>query len=207
MIGRVLYRIFRRRILKYYYSEQSKVKGFDKMEKSFVDSNGKQYYRCVRDLDMPIKRFKECQQLLRLISSGISEENIRLITQAMRKAINEGRKPNIAEIGFLIGEIDKRNGVYVDPDMLFECAAIMYIREDENPIEIDPAIQKQKVEQLKIDSQGGLYDFFTSAGLSDYIPFVGTTENEFTEYLKESEVKMKALNIHLQKYITEPELS
>lgn len=207
MLGRLLYRIFRRRILKYYYSEQSKVKGFDKMEKSFVDSKGRQYYRCVRDLDMPIKRFKECQQLIRLISSGISEGNMRLITQAMRKAINSGRKPDVVEIGFLINEIDKTIGVFVDPDMLFECAAIMYIREDEHPCEIDPEIQKQKVEQLKLDSQGGLYDFFISAGLSDYIPFVGNTEKEFSEFLKESEIKLKVMNIHLQKYITEPELS
>ena len=56
---KVLYRIFRVQFLKLYHSEQSSVVGFSKMEKAFVDSKGKVYYKSVRDLDMPLKRFKE----------------------------------------------------------------------------------------------------------------------------------------------------
>lgn len=204
---RVFYLIFKRQILKCYYSEQSKSIGFSKMERAFVDSKGRVYFRSVRDLDMPIKRFKESQKLLQLMSSGLSEANIGLVLEAMKTAINSNRKPDLVEVGALIKELERRMGVFVDPDMLFSCAALMYVREDENPTEIDPAIHKEKIEQLKLDSQGGLYDFFYSTGLMPYIPFLGSTENEFEEYLRESEVKMKALQMHLERYTTAPALS
>lgn len=204
---KLFYILFKRRILKIYYFEQSKSNGFDKMEKKFVDSKGLTWFRAVRDLDMPIKRFKESQKLLMLMKAGLSEDTIKLICTAMKTALNSGRKPDIAEIGFLVNEMERRIGVFIDPDMLFQSAAIMYVREDEIPTEIDPAIHKEKVEQLKMDSTGGRYDFFCSMGIMDYIPFLGTTESEFEEYLTESEIKMKALKMHLEKYITEPVLS
>lgn len=203
MFTRLLYRIFRRQFLKYYHSEQTKGNGFEKMEKVFVDSSGRVYYRYSRDLDMPINRFKEVQKMLMLIKAGISEDSIKLFISSMKDSINGGKKPDIAKIGFFITELESRLGVFVDPDTLFSCAALMYIREDESLIEVDSVVHKEKIEQFKIDSQGGLYDFFYSAGLTDYIPFVGTTENEFNEYLRESELKLKALTMYMERYSTE----
>ena len=202
---KVLYRIFRVQFLKLYHSEQSSVVGFSKMEKAFVDSKGKVYYKSVRDLDMSLKRFKEVQKLLMLIKAGLSEDTITLIIKAMKVAINSGRKPDVAEIGFLINEMERRIGVFVDPDMLFDCAAYMYVREDEIPTEISQTIHKEKIEQFKIDSKEGLYDFFYSAGLLNFIPFLGSTESDFNDYFQESEIKMKALQIHLKAYTTESE--
>lgn len=203
MLSRVLYSILKRPFLKYYHSEQSNVKGFESMQKAFVDSEGAVYYRYHKDLDMPIKRFKEVQKMLMLIKAGLSEDTLTLIISNMKEAINGGKKPDIVRIGFLVTEMDLRKGVFVDPDMLFSCAALMYIREDEDPKEIDPIKHKSKIEQLKKDSQGGLYDFFYSAGLTAYIPFLGTTEKEFEEYLEESGLKLKALKMYLEKYSIE----
>lgn len=206
MLSKVLYSIFKRQFLKMYHLDQPKI-GFDRMEKAFVDSNGMIYYRCVRDLDLPMERFRRAQRQLQLIKAGLSEDSLSLIVKTIITAINGGKRPDVAEIGFLVKEMDKRIGVLVDPEALFDSAAIMYIREDESPIVIDQAIHKQKIEQFKLDSQGGLYDFFYSTGLTAFIPFVGITESEFEEYLKESEIKMKALTMHMQKYITESESS
>jgi hypothetical protein len=204
MFLKVLYTLFRRQILELYHKEQPKRNGFDGMQKAFVDSSGRVYYQYVRDLDMPIKRFRECQKMLQLIKAGLSEGSLKMILALMRKSINSGVKSDIVKVAHMIEEMELRMGVFVDPEMLFKTSALMYVREDENPYEVDPLIHKQKIEQFKIDSEGGLKDFFYSTGIAAFIPFVGTTEEEFSEYLRESEFKMKALTMYLEKYTTEP---
>lgn len=202
MLGKILLRVFRKQILESYYSERSKSKGFESMEYVFTDSNGKRYFKNSRDLDMPIKRFREVQKMIMLIKAGLSEDSVPLILSNMKDALNSGKKSDISRIGFLVEELSLRVNIWIDPDTLFKTAALMYIREDENPTDIDLSIHKQKVEQFKIDSTGGRYDFFTSAGITAYIPFLGITESEFEDYLMESEIKMKALQMNLEKYTT-----
>lgn len=175
------------------------------MEKHFVDSKGNVYYRYQKDFDIPILRFKEIQTRLALFSSGLSETSIKLICESMKKALNSGRKSDLAVIGALIIEMEKRANIYIDTDLLMDTACLLYIRGDENPAIIDWSIHKEKVTQLTVDSMGGLYDFFYTTGLVTYLPFVGTTEEEFNLYYRESEVKMKAIQKFNQKYITESE--
>lgn len=189
--------------MKIYFSEQSKKTGFENMEKHFVDSLGNQYYRPKNDFDMPISRFKEIQKRLTLFQSGLSEKSIKLICDSMRKAINGGKKPDVAQIGFLINEIEKRANIYIDTDLLMDTACLLYIRQDENPAVIDWNIHKEKVDRLTIDSKEGLYDFFYMTGLMAYLPFVGTTPEEFDLFYRESEYKMKAIQTFLTKYSTE----
>ncbi len=177
------------------------------MEKHFTDSKGNAYYRYLNDFHIPILRFKEIQKRLVLFNSGLSDKSIKLICEAMKKALNGGKKPDIAEVGFLIKEIEKRADIYVDTDLLMDTACLLYIRQDENPAIIDWTIHKEKIEQLTKDSKGGLYDFFYMTGLTAYLPFVETTKEEFDLFYSESEIKMKATNQYLSQYITEPSLS
>lgn len=203
MVIKLFYKLFKKQLLKIYFSEQPKKSGFENMEKHFVDSEGNQYYRPKNDFDMPILRFKEIQKRLVLLQSGLSEKSIKLICDSMRSAINNGKKPDVAQIGFLINEIEKRANIYVDTDLLMDTACLLYIRQDENPAVIDWNIHKEKVERLTIDSTGGLYDFFYMTGLMQYLPFVGTTPEEFDLFYKESEYKMKAIQTYLQNHSTE----
>lgn len=177
------------------------------MERHFTDSKGNAYYRYNKDFDIPILRFKEIQKRLVLFNSGLSDKSIKLICEAMRKALNGGKKPDLAEIGFLIKEIEKRADLYIDTDLLMDTTCLLYIRQDENPATIDWSIHNEKIKQLTIDSKGGLYDFFYMTGLTASLPFVGTTNEEFDLFYYESEVKMKALNQYLSQYTTEQKLS
>lgn len=173
------------------------------MERWFTDSKGNAYYRYNNDFDIPILRFKEIQKRLVLFDSGLSGKSIALICEAMKKALNGGKKGDTAEIGFLIKEIEKRANIYIDTDLLMDTACLLYIREDESPTTIDWTIHKEKIDQLTIDSKGGLYDFFYMTGLTTYLPFVKTTKEEFDLFYYESEIKMKATNQYLNQYITE----
>jgi hypothetical protein len=202
MIGKLIYKLFKPIFLKHFFNEQSKKTGFENLQKIFIDSNGRTYYTTQNDLDLPIQRSKELQLRIMRMKAGISDDSLNLFCEAMKKALNNGKNPNIAMIGHLVIEIEKRMGIWVDPDLLFDTVAFMYIREDESAVDIDLSIHKEKIEQFKKDSTGGLKDFFYTAGLTKFIPFLGISESEWSEYFRESTIKMKALKIQTENYIT-----
>lgn len=202
MLGRIIYKLFKPIFLKHYFLDQSKKSGFENMEKVFIDSNGKAYYRPINDFDLPHERTKELEKKIMRLKAGLSEEEMDLILDAMEKALNSGKKSELAVIGHCIIEIRKRKEILIHPDMMMDIAALRYIREDEDPSKIDAGIHKDKIAQFKKDSSGGLYDFFYKAGFSQIIPYLSKLEKDWNEYMMESEIKIKALNQHLQAYIT-----
>lgn len=201
-MGKLLYTLFKRQFLKYYFLEQSNKSGFEKMKKVFVDSDGRQYFTPENDFDIPHERTKEIEKKLMRIASGLSDGELNKFFDAMEKALGNGKKPDIAQIGFLIKEMRLRQEILLHPDLMFDMVALKYIREDEDPCIVNVDIHKEKIEQFKKDSKDGLYDFFYGAGLSTYIPYLTKLESEWEEYWRESEIKIKAMNQHLQAYTT-----
>ncbi len=202
MIYKLLYWLFKKQLLKIYYLEQSKKKGFEGMEKKFIDSNTVAYYVPVDEFDMPHLRTKEIQLCVLKIIRGLSDEEIDKIMNAMEVALGEGKKPNIAKIGHLIIEMRKRKEMLLHPDLLLNLVSYHFIREDEDPCVIDKEIHRQKIEQFKKDSQGGLRDFFLGAGLNMYIPYLTKLPHEWDELWETSTVKIAAMNQHLEQIIT-----
>jgi hypothetical protein len=202
MIGKLLYKLTKPFFLKYYFLDQSKRSGFEKMVKAFVDSNTKIHYVATNDFDTPLERVRGIERCVREISAGLSNDEAKKIREAMKKAIGEGKKPNIPMIGHLIIEWERREEMLLHPDAMFELLAYKYIREDEDPSVVDKTIHEQKIKQFRKDSKDGLYDFFYKMGLSAYIPYLTKSENEWNEYYRESEAKIKALGIHLNEYLS-----
>jgi hypothetical protein len=203
MIYKLIYWLFKKQLLKIYYSEQSKKKGFENMTPTFVDSNGKRYFVPVNDFDIPILRTKAIETAILAISRGLSQDELKKFIEAMKKAVGEGKKPDVAMIGHLIIEMEKREDMLLHPDLMFDLVAYRYIREDEDPAVIDKEIHAQKVEQFKKDSIEGLYDFFYAAGVSQYIPYLTKSESEWNELWQDRTAKIKAMNKHLELCITE----
>jgi hypothetical protein len=201
ILSKLLYKLFKRQFLKYYFLEQSSKKGFEKMVKRFVDSEGRIYYSPENDFDTPLERIKAIEICVRQLSAGLSDSEMKKIREAMKKALNEGRKPDLARIGHLVIEMEKREEMVLHPEVMFDLVANKYIREDEDPFIIDKKIHQEKIEQFKKDSVDGLYDFFYRASLAQYIPYLTKLESEWSEYWKESEVKVKALNKQMNDYI------
>lgn len=203
MLGKLLYRIFKKPLLKYYFLEQSKRTGFEKMKKVFIDSNIKSYWVPENDFDTPLERTRAIERCVRKIAAGLSEDEENTWLDAMEKALNSGKKSELSMIGHLIIEKRRRKDMLLHPDLMFELLAYKYIREDEDPSVIDKTIQEEKIAQFRKDSKGGLYDFFYKAGLSAYIPYLTKLESEWSEYWKESEVKIKAMNLQMHDYLSE----
>lgn len=202
MLGKLFYKLFKRQFLKHYFLEQSKKKGFERMKKAFVDSNARIYWTHENDFDTPVERVREVEKCVRKILAGLSADEQKNIREAMKKALGDGKKPNIAMIGHLIIEMERREEMLLHPDLMFDLVAYKYIREDEDPAVIDKDIHRQKIEQFKKDSVEGLYDFFYTAGLSAYIPYLTKLESEWSEYWRESEIKVRVMNEHLTKYLS-----
>jgi hypothetical protein len=202
MIGKLLYKIAKPFFIKYYFLEQSRKSGFEKMLKVFIDSNGKAYYTTQNDFDTPLERTRGIERCVREIGAGLSNDEQKKIREAMKKALGDGKKPNIAMIGHLIIEMERREEMLLHPDAMFDLLAYKYVREDEDPSVVDKDIHQTKIKQFKKDSKDGLYDFFYKMGLSAYIPYLTKSENEWNEYYRESEAKIKALGIHLNEYLS-----
>lgn len=203
MIYKLIYWLFKKQLLKIYYLEQSKKKGFENMQKVLVDSNGKGYLIPINDFDTPILRTKEIENCILALSRGLSNDELKKFIDAMKKATGEGRKPDVAMIGFLLIEMEKRQNMLLHPDIMFDLLAFRLIREDEDPAVIDKEIHREKIVQFTKDSKAGLYDFFYGAGLTLYIPYLTKLESEWSKYWEESTVKVKAMNQFLEHYTTE----
>lgn len=149
------------------------------------------------DFDIPVIRRGESVKYLQELEACLSRDELEMFTTAMEKALEreeKGRhKPDFTTIGFLIKEIQLRKDSLFHPEIMFNLAAVLYIREDEKPAVIDPQIHAQKVEQFKLDSQGGLYDFFYSVGLKEYLPFTKVSPEEFRTYWIQGKAEVEAM--------------
>jgi hypothetical protein len=210
ILARFFYWIFKAQIDKLIFVNQSKKKGFEKLRFEFTDSKGMKYYRFQDDMDIPILRKGELERVLIEIKAGISKDELELIIKAMYKAINneEGGRviPNIALIGHLIEELNNRRELLIHPELLFESVAILYIREDEDPAIVDKEILRNKIEQLKKDSVEGLYDFFYTKGLSEYMPYLPKSEEELMAIYQIGEAKVKGMKTHLSSILGQESL-
>lgn len=202
MIIKLFYRLFRKQILKIYFSEQSTSAGFENMKVQFVDSEGRRYFSPDKDLDLPHVRTQEIQRRLMGVKFGLDDSYVEDFITAVKAALNNGKRPDIAVIGHLINELEARSKIWLHPDVMFDMVAFKYIREDEDPAVIDKNIHIQKVEQFRKDSKEGLYDFFYKAKLTDVLPFLKSLESEFPEFWQESIVQLKAKETQIKSLIS-----
>jgi hypothetical protein len=139
-------------------------------------------------------------------------ENLELLLDKMTEAINRKVKnqmsPDFAMIGHLITEI-KRRAQYLYPgDILMDLIAALYVREDENPSDMDMDLHKWKVEQFKKDSKGGLKDFFYNAGLKKYLPYLEKhTEESIQMHMATAKIQSQSLIDQMHRYGLENSLA
>ncbi len=201
---RRLFNLFKSDFLKFAFDEQSKPVDFNNLETIFLDSNGKKYFRYKDDFDIPILRKGKLEQLIKELGYGISKDELTMFLDAMEKALDKGQA-DVAKIGFIITEMRDRKDILIHPDILFEMVTTLYIREDENPAVIDEEIHAEKYEQLKKDSQGGLYDFFYTAGLTTYIPYLTKLKDDWNLYLEKARAELETQRSFISEKMWEKE--
>lgn len=202
MLNKFIYWLFSKAVLKVYFNSQSKKSGFENMDKAFVDSEGKIYYVPKNDFDYPLSRSKELQKRLKRIDSGLSDSELKRIFEVIKKALNGGKNPDIARIGYAVTEFELREEVFIHEDLWFDLIALKYVREDEPIAVVDWTIHEEKIKQFRKDSTGGLYDFFYKAGLMRFIPYLEKLESDWDVYMDQSTARLKAMEKMNEQYLT-----
>lgn len=188
---------FRNQINRINFNQQSKPKGFSDLTEAFIDSKGKRYYTWVNEFNMPILRFNKLQEHILELQNCFTGNELTKFFDAMETALDDsmnaktekGTVKNIGKIGFLIKEARMRKEMLVHPEILFAMTAAIYIREDQDPTVWDQSEEEEKIEQFKVDSQGGLADFFYSRGLKDYIPYLRDFKGDWETLFQQWEQK------------------
>jgi len=187
------------------FDNQSKPNGFEGAEVVFTDSNGKRYYKYKDDFDLPVARFGKLQDAITELERRLTRNEVELFLNAMEQSIMTGIRSNsqegmvkeFAKLTVLVDEMEFREEVVLHPEIFFDIAAIAYIREDENPAVFDLDIQLQKIAQFKLDSTGGLRDFFYESSLKAYLPFFDLSNSDLGQLfqLMEQTIQSKLASI------------
>lgn len=150
---------------------------FAKMHAVFVDSEGRKYFSYLSMDDCPLPRYEQLQITLQELDNRISYTDLDLFADTILKIANdEKRKTKVTDLGSMALALKKRRELLYEPELMFKMCSILYIREDQDPAVWDEDLEKGKIEQFKKDSRAGLYDFFYSAGLRNYLP--GSTQSK-----------------------------
>ncbi len=186
---------FKEAIHEYCYSHQSKTYK-DNMELAFVDSKNRKYFYFPELKHMPLPLLEKLNELQAQLNSKVPGADLDLWMANVEKVLNSDSKTKITDVSYWLGALKERRTVLYDPTILTEIAALLYIREDENPCVYNKERHKEKFEMLWKDSQDGmkLYDFFQQAGLKGYIPSGSITQTNWSEYLQESMNKIEKFN-------------
>lgn len=189
------------------YAMQHNKKSYkDKLQYAFTDSNGKAYYHFpnLRE-DMPLPLLEVLNSLQEQMMCRIPGRDLDKWIEASEKLMNSNSKTKITDMGHLLGALkDRRDPEIFDYTILMEIAALLYIREDENPCKYNAELHKEKFEMLWNDSKEGalLYDFFQQAGLGGYIPSGSITKESWPKYLEEAAEKIGKFKSILSQTLT-----
>lgn len=197
-ILRFLHKRFKAQYASILYEDAKRPKDFDNMEHCFVDSIGVNYYTWPIKEQVPGLRFSKAESLHVQILAGISHIEWGQFITDMRKAINRQAEgafiPDIARIAVLIEEMDKRATIGMYPDLMYELIATLYVREDENPLDIEDIMLAKKVAQFKKDSRSGVYDFFAKGHIQRYLTSLTMPEKEWMERWNQAELTLKSMS-------------
>lgn len=207
MILKLLYKYFPESFHKLVFEAQYKPKGFEALEFAFVDSEGRRYYKYMSDFELSIKRLGAFEMKFKELQMCLSADELTAVIDAMDVALKAKDKrglmsPDIGMIGHLINEIRNRKENLVHTDIMLQMAAYLYVREDETPEIVDDDIHTQKVKQFTKDSETGLRDFFLTAGLNKYVPYLEQSGYDWDEIFSTQKAKIQGLKEQLENYST-----
>jgi len=199
---------FRAKVNKLWKHKADPLKGTDF---AFVDLQGRKYYRYVDDMDIPVIRKGRIQLFLTELSRGLDGKETAMFLDNMESQLEAAlsQPKNVANVSkylaslmHLVGEMKLRKDNILHPTLLMDMAAILYIREDENPFEFDQALHNKKVETFTSDvsTRLGLYHFFVLARLDAYIPYLPELKQDFKGFYQYLVTKIEAENLALEQY-------
>lgn len=204
LLIRILARIgFKQAIHNYCFTHQSNTY-HQNMQVAFTDSLNRKYFYFPDLKQLPLPLLEKLNELQEQLNCKLPGRDLDAWLSKVEEILNGASQTKITELGYWLGVLKDRKSILFDPTLLTEIAALLYIREDENPGVYNEQIHKQKFDLLWADSQkgGALYDFFQQAGLSRYIPSQNITAENWQQSLTEIMEKINKFNSALTQIST-----
>ena len=174
---------FKKAITEYVFNAQSKTYR-EYLEFAFADTKGRKYYRFNDLKNMPLALLEQLTILQLEVESRIKGADLDEWIAHCKRIVSSGSRTAVADVGHMLGALEERRTILLDPTLMLEMAALLYIREDEDPTQYSKDLHAEKFKQFNEEKAGGLYDFFLSAGLSRYLPSAGFTPIEWEKFLE-----------------------
>lgn len=193
---------FRKAAIDYAFKVRNKPPGFESLSMVFRDKNGHGWFTFNKDFDLYMSRKADIDTKLIELSSQLSRTELDQIIQALKEAINKP-KPDLQTIGFLVGEMEKRQEMLVHKEIILDLLCLHYVREDENPAIVDPEIHAEKVQYIKDNLE--LRFFFDNQRFTELLPWLEGLDKNLKELLNDTEVEILALRKWTDQYITQQE--
>lgn len=196
MIHKIVYKLFKKELTQMVWDETYKPDTMKGLKFALV-CEGHKYYIYQNIFDIPIERMGRIQDLVIQLQRMVSKEELDVFLENMENALNASVSgaavKNLAQIGFLVGEMRKRKEMLIHPDVMMELAGAVLIREDQNPGEWNAEFEQKKVEAFRNAYKGKeLYDFFVLAGLSQYFPNMEYLEEDWTIFWEMATSRLEA---------------
>lgn len=169
----------------------------ENMQYAFNDSAGNRYFYFPDLMKLPLPLLEKLNELQTQLNAKLPGHDLDAWIKKVKDVVNdENRKDKITQIGYWLGVLEDRRNMTFDPTVLTEIAALLYIREDENPCVYNEALHREKYIMLSTElKEGGkLYDFFQQSGLMGYIPSRPATKEEWEKFSERALTKIERFN-------------
>lgn len=156
-------RVVKKWASEYWISENNKSESLKDLTFVFIDSEGKRYYSWESMDKVPTNRINELIGLGMWAEAKISPESLQELSEEITKnnfEIIKGGKPDEqrrrhARITALCEEMVNRKTYAIPAQVTIAMAAMLCVREDENPNEISNRIQEQKISTFIKEKNNG----------------------------------------------------
>lgn len=199
---RLLWKWFRKGLLKHYLKEQNKPTGFQDLQYAFTDQEGRKYYRFTDQLSLPVQRFNQMQEYQMWMSARLTADNLHTLVDKALEIVSNGvaQGNNSAKVSAILYQIRERQDKIVPAQVLLNILAVQYVREDEDPLVFDGDIQNQKVQAFLDDAQLANGFFLNLPELKKLTTLVSISPIDWMEYYRESEVDQEVIKRSLKIY-------
>lgn len=163
-------KIFKRWAAEHLLSEQNKPVALKDLKYEFVDSKGKRYYSWESMDKVPTNRVNELVGLSMWSDAKISPENLELIAgeiinlnfDIVKGGSKDAQNKKHAQITTLCEELRNRKNYAIPAQVIIPMAAMLCVREDENPNIISNLLQEEKIAEFTSEKMKGNTFFLKS---------------------------------------------
>lgn len=138
--------------LKFKRKQPPKLRTAKDLEYAFTDNAGIRYYRINAQLGVGLEHYGKAMEFTMWMAAGLNAKELETILTVMELTLEkliEGKKGNLANLGWCINEMRLRKQMVIHTELLYQYIACHYLREDEPLTEWIESIHNEKVTAFK----------------------------------------------------------